>query len=194
MCLYSASTSICIEVPNPNSNCVASLIFSCLSPLNPGIPKSLKFCFSSNPDLYKSIFTYGLNGHRHYIEIKQELESISKNKIKLTFNPQVIPTFRGILTSIYIESGKNLSSIKIINTLKKYYKKMKFVKINKLNQPINSGNVINTNNCEISVCEDKISKKIVIFSVIDNLIKGASGQATQNMNMMFGLSESKGLK
>ena len=71
---------------------------------------------------------------------------------------------------------------------------MKFVKINKLNQPINSGNVINTNNCEISVCEDKISKKIVIFSVIDNLIKGASGQATQNMNMMFGLSESKGLK
>ena len=54
--------------------------------------------------------------------------------------------------------------------------------------------MINTNNCEISVCEDKISKKIVIFSVIDNLIKGASGQATQNMNMMFGLSESKGLK
>ena len=122
------------------------------------------------------------------------MESISKNKIKLTFNPQVIPTFRGILTSIYIESRKNLSSIKIINILKKYYKKMKFVKINKLNQPINSGNVINTNNCEISVCEDKISKKIVIFSVIDNLIKGASGQATQNMNMMFGLSESKGLK
>lgn len=148
----------------------------------------------SHKNLYKSIFTYGLNGHRHYIEIKQELETISKNKIKLTFNPQVIPTFRGILTSIYIESRKNLSSIKIINILKKYYKKMKFVKINKLNQPINSGNVINTNNCEISVCEDKISKKIVIFSVIDNLIKGASGQATQNMNMMFGLSESKGLK
>ena len=118
-------------------------------------------------NLYKSIFTYGLNGHRHYIEIKQELESISKkNKIKLTFNPQVIPTFRGILTSIYIESGKNLSSIKIINILKNITKKMKFVKINKLNQPINSGNVINTNNCEISVCEDKISKKIVIFSVI----------------------------
>ena len=78
--------------------------------------------------------------------------------------------------------------------MKKFYKKSQFVKILKFNSEIGSGNVINTNNCEISVCETRLKNKIIIFSAIDNLIKGASGQAIQNMNIMNNFSETLGLK
>ena len=69
----------------------------------------------------------------------------------------------------------------------------KFVKILKLNSPLGSGSVLNTNNCEISICETRIKNKIVIFSAIDNLIKGASGQAVQNMNLLFKFPEYQSL-
>ena len=64
----------------------------------------------------------------------------------------------------------------------------------KINTPIGSGNVLNTNNCEISVCKTRFKNKIVIFSTIDNLVKGASGQAIQNMNLLYGYKEGLGLK
>ena len=80
------------------------------------------------------------------------------------------------------------------NALFKFYKKSKFVKILKLNSSLGSGNVLNTNNCEISVCETRIKNKFIIFSAIDNLFKGASGQAVQNMNLLFKLPENLGLK
>ena len=83
---------------------------------------------------------------------------------------------------------------KIRNELIKFYKKSKFIKILKLNSEIGSGNVLKTNNCEISVCELKEKKKILILSAIDNLIKGGAGQAVQNMNLQFRLNESLGLK
>ena len=76
----------------------------------------------------------------------------------------------------------------------KFYKGNAFIKILSLNKEIGSGNVINTNNCEISICETRIKNRIVIFSAIDNLIKGASGQAIQNMNLLFNFSERLGLK
>ena len=68
------------------------------------------------------------------------------------------------------------------------------MKILKLNSAIGSGNSLNTNNCEISICETRIKNKLVIFSALDNLVKGASGQAIQNMNHIFKFSESIGLK
>ena len=80
------------------------------------------------------------------------------------------------------------------NNLKQFYKNSKFVKILKLNSQIGSGNVLNTNYCEISVCETKIKNKFVIFSAIDNLVKGASGQAIQNMNLLYKYPEDLGLK
>ena len=76
----------------------------------------------------------------------------------------------------------------------KYYKKSKFIKILKLNPPLGSGNVLNTNNCEISICETRIKNKFIIFSAIDNLVKGASGQAIQNMNIAYNFPENLGLK
>ena len=77
--------------------------------------------------------------------------------------------------------------------LVKYYKKSKFIKILKLNSPLGSGNVLNTNNCEISICKTRVKNKFLILSAIDNLVKGASGQAIQNMNLMYKFPEKLGL-
>ena len=75
-----------------------------------------------------------------------------------------------------------------------FYSNNKFIKILKLNSQIGSGNVLNTNNCEISICNTRIKNKIIIISALDNLIKGAAGQAIQNMNLLYEFPESSGLK
>ncbi len=157
-----------------------------------GAGKKYKLKFSyKNFEL--STYGYAANKHRHEAELDQELKKINKN-IKFIFNPHLIPTFRGILSSIYLVKKNNSSIDLIINELKKTYKKSSFVKIKKKNSPLGTGDVIHTNNCEISVCQSKEKNKIIIFSAIDNLIKGAAGQAVQNMNVMYGLKESKGIK
>ena len=147
----------------------------------------------NHKNIYNSVYAYGINNHRHICEIDQEFSKICKQKIKYTFNPHLLPTFRGILTSIYIKPKKNIKIDKIRKILTKYYKTCKFVKILKANSEIGSGNVLNTNNCEISVCNSRFSNKIIIFSAIDNLVKGASGQAIQNMNLIYKFPEHLGL-
>ena len=102
--------------------------------------------------------------------------------------------FRGILSTIYLELKNGFSITKIEKILKKFHKDNNFVKILKKNTFISTNNVINTNNCFISVCETKYSNKVIILSAIDNLIKGGAGQAIQNMNIKFGFNASKGLK
>ena len=87
----------------------------------------------------------------------------------------------------------NYNSSKQI-TLVKFYRNSKFIKILKLNSPLGSGNVLNTNNCEISICDTRFKNKVVIFSAIDNLVKGASGQAIQNMNQLYKYPEYLGLR
>ena len=145
-------------------------------------------------NFYNSTFAYAVNYHRHIAEISQELKKHTKRSINFTFNPHLLPTFRGILTSIYVDLKDNSSANKLRNELIKFYKKNKFIKILRLNSQIGSGNILNTNNCEISVCESHIKNKIVIFCAIDNLIKGASGQAIQNMNLIYNFKEDLGLK
>ena len=145
-------------------------------------------------NLLNSTYAYNPKGHRHVVEIDQEFLKYTGRNVKYTFNPHLLPTFRGILTSIYVETKKNITAKKLRNELIRFYKNRKFIKILKLNSQIGSGNVLNTNNCEISVCSSRIKNKIVIFSAIDNLVKGASGQAIQNMNLMYKFPESLGLK
>ena len=145
-------------------------------------------------NFYTSVFAYGIEKHRHMSELDQEFNKYSKKKIKYTFNPHLLPTFRGILSSIYLETKKNIGIKKIHSTLKNFHFKNIFIDLKKINSPIGSGNVLNTNNCEISVCKTRHKNRIVIFSAIDNLVKGASGQAIQNMNLLFNFKESLGLK
>ncbi len=148
----------------------------------------------SHKNLYESTFAYNTKFHRHICEIEQEFLKQTNKKVNFSFNPHLLPTFRGILSSIYINVKKNTPPSKLRNELVKFYKKSKFIKILKLNSPIGSGNVLNTNNCEISICETRIKNKFIVFSAIDNLVKGASGQAIQNMNLLYNLPEHLGLR
>ena len=149
-----------------------------------------KFKFKN---FYLSTYAYSVKNHRHTSEIDQEFDKISKNVV-YSFNPHLIPTFRGILSSIYVNKKKNVSLNRIINSLKSFYKKDAFIKVLKKNTEIGTGSVIDTNNCNISICETRLKNKIVIFSAIDNLIKGAAGQAIQNMNILYKFRETLGLK
>ena len=158
-----------------------------------GAGKNLKRKFKHR-NIYSSIHAYGIKNHRHIAEIDQELKKYSKKKIEYSFNPHILPTYRGILSTIYVDLSKDSSIIKLRNELIKYYKKEKFIKIHKINFSLGTGNVLNTNNCEISICETKVKNRIVIFSAIDNLVKGASGQAIQNMNLMFNFNEKMALR
>jgi len=158
-----------------------------------GAGKNYKIKFN-HKNIDSSVFAYGIEKHRHMSELDQQFKKIINTKIEYSFNPHLLPTFRGILSTIYVETRKNSTIIKIFNELKKFYSKDIFVKILKINTPIGSGNVLNTNNCEISICKTRYKNKIVILSAIDNLVKGASGQAIQNMNLLYGYKENLGLK
>ena len=158
-----------------------------------GAGKNLEKKFT-HKNLYSSIYAYSPINHRHICETEQELNKHTKKKIILTFNPHLLPTFRGILTSIYVQGLNGKSANLLRNTLIKFYKNSKFIKILKLNSPLGSGNILHTNNIEISICETRVKNKYIIFSAIDNLVKGASGQAVQNMNLLYKFPENLGLK
>lgn len=147
-----------------------------------------------NHNLYESISAYGVGFHRHNSEIEQELKKITKNKINFIFTPHLSPMFRGILSTIYVEIKGTNTINQIYKTLKKFHNKNKFVKILSINSLISSNNVINTNNCYISICKTKDKNRIIILSAIDNLIKGGAGQAIQNLNNKFNFNYSEGLK
>ena len=158
-----------------------------------GAGKNLEKKFK-HKNLYSSTFAYSTKQHRHICEIDQQILKLTKKKLEYSFNPYLLPTFRGILTSIYVQVKNNINGQKIRKALFNFYKDKKFIKVLKLNSPLGSGNVLNTNNCEISVCETRIKNKFVIFSALDNLVKGASGQAIQNMNLIYKFPEHLGLK
>ena len=158
-----------------------------------GAGKNLNKKFK-HKNIFSSIHAYGVYKHRHTSEIDQEIKKISKTKVNYIFVPHLIPTFRGMLTSIYLDLNPGITINKIYKELKNFHKNNFFVKIKPLNENIGTGNVINTNFCEISVCKLKHDRKILILSSIDNLVKGAAGQAIQNMNILKGFKENLGLK
>jgi N-acetyl-gamma-glutamyl-phosphate reductase len=158
-----------------------------------GAGKNIKKKFRFK-NLFNSVSAYGVGFHRHMAEIDQQLSIASKEKIRVFFTPHLIPMYRGILTTIYLDSKGSNNAFNIYKYLKKYHKKNSFIKIARFNSFIGTGEVMNTNYCKISVCVDRDKKKVIIISVIDNLIKGASGQAVQNMNVVYKLRETLGLK
>ena len=93
--------------------------------------------------------------------------------------------FRGILSTIYVDLEKDVTQLNVLKKLSNFYKNNHFVKILNSDSLISTNQVINTNNCLISVCKSKYKNKIIILSAIDNLIKGGAGQAIQNLNIKF---------
>ena len=147
-----------------------------------------------NKNLYESLSAYGVGFHRHNSEIEQFLNKFSNSKIILTFTPHLTPMFRGILSTIYVDLNKGKTVNNIYNELVRFYKNSSFVKVVNVDSMLSTNDVINTNNCEISVCKSKYKNKAIILSTIDNLIKGGAGQAIQNMNILKNFKEDEGLK
>jgi len=136
-------------------------------------------------NLYESLSAYGVGFHRHNSEIDQMLNKFTTKEINFTFTPHLTPMFKGILSTIYIDLENDVTQTKILKKLNNFYKKDHFVKILKADSLISTNDVINSNNCFISVCKSKYKNKIIILSAIDNLIKGGAGQAIQNLNIKF---------
>ncbi len=154
-----------------------------------GVHKKFK-----DKNLYESLSAYGVSFHRHNSEISQELNLYSKKNIKFTFTPHLSPMFRGILSTIYIDLNKNINQNMIIDTLRRFFKGKTFIKVANKDLLLSTNDVIGTNKCIISVCKSKYKDKIILLSAIDNLIKGGSGQAVQNMNLRFGFKEMEGIQ
>ena len=153
-----------------------------------GVHKKFK-----DKNLYESMSVYGISLHRHNSEILQELNLYSNKNIKFTFTPHLTPMFRGILSTIYIDLNKNINQNKVISVLRRFYKGKSFIKIANKDTFLSTNDVMGTNKCIISVCKSKYKEKIILLSVIDNLIKGGSGQGIQNMNIIYNFPESRGL-
>ena len=133
---------------------------------------------------------YGIAGHRHLPEIEENLANICGDDIKLTFIPHLVPMIRGIHATIYVDCIENFNAEEIFES---FYKEEPFVDIMPTDMPPNTKSVRASNFCRISFHKEKASNRLIIFSVIDNLMKGAAGQAVQNMNIMMDWKESTGI-
>ena len=133
---------------------------------------------------------YGIGGHRHLPEIEENLSNICEDNVKLTFVPHLVPMIRGIHATIYVECKKEFEAQSVFD---QFYAKEPFVDIMQANMAPNTKSVRASNFCRISFHKEKNSNKLIIFSVIDNLVKGAAGQAIQNMNIMFDFPETAGI-
>ncbi|MGB7069531.1 MAG: N-acetyl-gamma-glutamyl-phosphate reductase [Pyrinomonadaceae bacterium] len=142
-----------------------------------------------HPQRANSFYAYKPFQHQHLPEIEQHLRTIGNFAEELVFMTHSLPVSRGIFASCYLETTVNLTNEDVENLLKEYYQDSFFVRVVNVSPDLNW--VKNTNFCDISGHSN--GKQIVIFSALDNLVKGAAGQAVQNMNLMFGLNESTGL-
>ena len=141
-----------------------------------------------------NFYNYNTNKHRHICEINQELSKISDTEVKFSFNPHILPIFRGMMSTIYCDLSENISMYDVNKCLTRFYSDANFVRFIDKQERCDFFKVQNTNNCFIKLFEHYDSSKIIIVSLIDNLLKGASGQAVQCMNIMFGYNEKLGLE
>jgi len=131
--------------------------------------------------------------HRHTPEIEQTLSKYCSEKLIITFVPHLLPVNRGILTTVYADLDKQISSEDIIQIYKEFYKNDKFVRVMNKGQTANIKYVKYSNYCNISLHKDERAGKLIIVSAIDNMVKGAAGQAIQNMNIAMNIEEDAGL-
>jgi len=136
---------------------------------------------------------YKVAEHRHTPEIEQELSRLAGEKVVITFTPHLVPMKRGILSTIYASLEKSCSEKEILDLYHNFYAAEKFVRIHPSDLLPSTADVLGSNYCDIGLRIDKRNNRLILLAAIDNLVKGASGQAVQNMNLMLGFEESLGL-
>jgi N-acetyl-gamma-glutamyl-phosphate reductase len=144
----------------------------------------------------ESIKAYGITGHRHHPEICQGLQQATLDPVKLTFIPHLTPMVRGILATLYapVKKGVSVFQPQLQSVFEARYAEEPFVDVLPPGLWPATRNVKGSNRCEIAVSYNVETNMIVVLAAEDNLVKGASGQAIQNMNLMFGLAETAGLQ
>ena len=145
------------------------------------------------PDCNEAFAPYKIASHRHTPEIEQTLSDISGQPVRITFVPHLLPVNRGILSTIYASLSGEQTLEEIHNLYTDCYAGEKFVRVLPLGEIANLKNVKYSNYCDISLHMDKRTNRLIVASVIDNMVKGAAGQAIQNMNIRMGLPEDSGL-
>jgi N-acetyl-gamma-glutamyl-phosphate reductase len=139
----------------------------------------------------ESVKAYNIATHRHTPEIEQQLSDAAGEKITLSFTPHLVPMSRGILATCYGSLKKDISQNELYDLYRSYYKNENFIRIT--DSLPETRYVRGSNICDIAVRVDERTNRVIAVSAIDNLIKGAAGQAVQNMNILFGLYEHTGL-
>lgn len=142
----------------------------------------------------ESFKAYAVNGHRHLPEITQGLTAIARQNVNLTFVPHLTPMIRGIHATLYANLKTDISAETLQNFYETRYANEEFVDVLPFGSHPDTRNVKGSNRCQIALHLPQGGKTLVILSVIDNLVKGAAGQAVQAMNLRFGLPENEGLK
>jgi len=145
-------------------------------------------------ELNESMRAYGVPSHRHTPEIEQMLSEVAGRAITVTFTPHLIPVTRGILCTAYAKLVRPFSAHELTLHYRRFYQDKTFVVVRDPGDFPATKHASGTNYCHISLTVDERRGQLVVTSVIDNLVKGAAGQAVQNMNLMFGLAESRGLE
>jgi N-acetyl-gamma-glutamyl-phosphate reductase len=136
---------------------------------------------------------YKVGQHRHTPEMEQEISLLAGHDVRISFTPHLLPLNRGILSTIYATLQKEVTTTELIDLYRAFYEGKNFVRVYRAGTFPNISSVRGSNYCDIGLTIDKRTKRVIIISTIDNLIKGASGQAIQNMNLMCGFSEDTGL-
>ena len=169
---------------------VSTLIADCKSGVSgAGRKQSVPFLQAESSE---SVKAYGVAGHRHNPEITQGLQQLSKTDVNLVFVPHLMPMIRGIHSTLYATLLKTDTDLQAL--YEKYYANEPFVDVMPAGSHPETRSVKGSNMCRIALSRPNNGNTVIILSVIDNLLKGAAGQAIQNMNIMFGLRESQGLE
>ncbi|XP_057966542.1 probable N-acetyl-gamma-glutamyl-phosphate reductase, chloroplastic [Malania oleifera] len=144
-------------------------------------------------EIAEGIHCYGITRHRHVPEIEQGLSDVAHTRVTVSFTPHLMPMSRGMQSTIYVEMAPGATIEDLYQQLKIFYENEEFVILLEKGVVPHTRNVRGSNYCLMNVFPDRIPGRAIIVSVIDNLVKGASGQAVQNLNLMMGFPEITGL-
>lgn len=144
-------------------------------------------------EVNESIKAYGVASHRHTPEIEEQLSYAAKTDVKINFTPHLVPMNRGILVTAYGSIKKEVTAEELRTIYEQYYKKEQFVRVLEDGVCPETRWVEGSNYVDINFKLDPRTKRVIMMGAMDNLVKGAAGQAVQNMNLMFGFPENEGL-
>jgi N-acetyl-gamma-glutamyl-phosphate reductase len=145
------------------------------------------------PEAHDGLAAYKVGGHRHLPEMVQEIEALAEAQVNLTFTPHLVPMDRGILATIYATLTRPCTTADLADLARETYAGEPFVQVLPPGELPNVKHLRGTNLCRIGLHAEQRTHRAIVVAAIDNLVKGAAGQAIQNMNLMLGLEETAGL-